>query len=217
MQFKTSKGVLECTPDRLVVAGWTGRDRAAVDHHIAELEAIGVHAPSTVPLYYQCAPQLLTQDQEIQVLGDASSGEAEPFVLRHSGKTYLGLASDHTDRALETYSVAHSKQICAKPVADILWDMDTVCDHLDQLQLDSWIEEGGEWVVYQSGTLSSILPLSELMKGADLKDGTAMLCGTLAAIGGVRPASRFKMQLSDPLSGDRIDWGYQTIGLTAVA
>ena len=37
MQFKTPAGTLECTPDTLIVAGWTGRDRAAVDHHIEEL------------------------------------------------------------------------------------------------------------------------------------------------------------------------------------
>ena len=28
--------------DRLVVAGWTGRDKAALEKHIAELEALGV-------------------------------------------------------------------------------------------------------------------------------------------------------------------------------
>src|SRR5580692_1282255 len=34
------------TVDNLVVAGWTGRDRAAVEHHIKELAAIGVKAPA---------------------------------------------------------------------------------------------------------------------------------------------------------------------------
>ena len=31
--------------DRLIIAGWTGRDAAMVEHHIAELEAIGVARP----------------------------------------------------------------------------------------------------------------------------------------------------------------------------
>ncbi|MEO1116170.1 MAG: DUF2848 family protein, partial [Pseudomonadota bacterium] len=126
MKFHTETGVLEGTPERLIVAGWTGRDRAAVDHHIEELAAIGVPAPSTVPLYYQCAPALLTQETEIQALGDETSGEAEPFLLRQNGKTWIGLGSDHTDRALEVHSVAASKQICAKPVADVLWPLETV-------------------------------------------------------------------------------------------
>ena len=36
--------------DQMVIAGWTGRDAAAIEHHIAELTAIGVPRPSSVPL-----------------------------------------------------------------------------------------------------------------------------------------------------------------------
>ncbi|MEA2258178.1 MAG: hypothetical protein QOJ51_1003, partial [Acidobacteriaceae bacterium] len=35
------------TIDDLVVAGWTGRDIPTVEHHIAELQAIGVARPRT--------------------------------------------------------------------------------------------------------------------------------------------------------------------------
>ncbi|KZM49002.1 DUF2848 domain-containing protein [Labrenzia sp. OB1] len=217
MQFKTATGVLSCTPDRLIIAGWTGRDRAAVDHHIEELAAIGVPAPSSVPLYYQCAPALLTQETSIQVLGDQSSGEAEPFVLKQDGRIWLGLASDHTDRALETYSVAWSKQACAKPVADTLWPFEDIADHLDSLKLQSWIREGGDWVAYQDGTLASILPLHQLIAGASLRDGTAMLCGTLPAIGGVRPSSEFRMKLEDPVTGLSISSGYTSASLEIVS
>ena len=45
----------------LVIAGWTGRDVAALEHHIEELKAIGVQPPSMVPLYYRVAASLLTQ------------------------------------------------------------------------------------------------------------------------------------------------------------
>jgi len=34
----------------LVVAGWTGRDVAAVEKHIRELEAIGVKRPKSTPM-----------------------------------------------------------------------------------------------------------------------------------------------------------------------
>ena len=37
--------------NQLVVAGWTGRDRAAVEKHIKELEVLGVKRPSTTPVY----------------------------------------------------------------------------------------------------------------------------------------------------------------------
>lgn len=217
MKFQTESGVLSCTPTRLVVAGWTGRDRSAVDHHIEELAAIGVPAPSAVPLYYQCSPSLLTQETRFQVLGSETSGEAEPFLLQHEGTTWIGLASDHTDRALEAHSVAASKQVCAKPVADSLWRFDEVSDRLDSLKLQSWIRENGDWVPYQSGALASILPLQDLISGVGLTNGTAMLCGTLPAIGGVRPATEFKMALTDPQSDRSIEWAYKTSYLEVVS
>ena len=44
--FATPDGPREIEIARLVIAGWTARDRAAVDHHIAELAALGVPPPS---------------------------------------------------------------------------------------------------------------------------------------------------------------------------
>ena len=37
--------------DRMVIAGWTGRDPVARDHHIAELAAIGIAPPASTPIY----------------------------------------------------------------------------------------------------------------------------------------------------------------------
>ena len=67
--------------DRLVIAGWTGRDVVALEHHIEELKAIGVQPPSKVPLYYRVAASLLTQSDAIEVVGDDTSGEAEPVLV----------------------------------------------------------------------------------------------------------------------------------------
>ena len=39
----------------LVIAGWTGRNVAALEAHIKELEAIGVKRPKTVPIFYRVA------------------------------------------------------------------------------------------------------------------------------------------------------------------
>ena len=62
----------------LVIAGWTGRDAAAVQHHIDELARLGVPAPSCFPLYYRASAHLLTQESAIEVVGPETSGEAEP-------------------------------------------------------------------------------------------------------------------------------------------
>ena len=64
----------------LVIAGWTGRDAASVEHHIAELEAIGVARPRTVPCFYRVGANLLTTATHLDFTGHDSSGEVE-FVL----------------------------------------------------------------------------------------------------------------------------------------
>ena len=217
MRFDTPTGSLEATISAVTVAGWTGRDRAAVDHHIEELAAIGVTPPSTVPLFYRVADGLLTQSQTIQVLGPDTSGEVEPLVIRTGGRHYLGLASDHTDRALEATSVAASKQICAKPIATMLWPWEEVEDHLDALHLATDIQEAGAWVRYQEGTLAAIRPLPGLIEAAALPDEAAMLCGTLPAIGGVRPAQAYRMTLSDPVCDRTIRLEYAVTTLAIVS
>jgi hypothetical protein len=217
MLFDTGTGVSEFAVDHLIVAGWTGRDASAVQHHIAELEAIGVAPPSQVPLFYRVANTLLTTAAEIEVLGAATSGEAEPMLIRQGGACWLGLASDHTDRELEAVSVAASKQACQKPCAAVLWPWQSVAGHLDDIQVRSWIWEGGDWVLYQNGTLAGLLPLPGLLKVSGMGDRSAMLCGTFAAIGGVRAADRFRAEMLDPATGRRIEFGYRATCLPVVS
>ena len=217
MRFESKSGPVDVSVDQVVVAGWTGRDTAGVQHHIDELTALGVAPPSQVPLYYRVAGQMLTQDSLLTVLGDDTSGEAEPMIVMAQGQVWLGLGSDHTDRGLEAASVAHSKQICGKPVSSELWLLEDVAGRLDFLELRSWVDEGAGWVLYQEGTLSAIRPLVDLMAGADLADPAVMLCGTLPAIGGVRPAGAFRAELRDPGTGNVITLEYQIQTLPVVA
>ncbi|WBU57488.1 DUF2848 domain-containing protein [Paracoccus sediminicola] len=222
MRFTVNGAALDCDPAHLVVAGWTGRDGAAVQHHIDELAELGVAPPSQVPLYYRCAPSLLTQSPRITVLGPDSSGEAEPLVLIAGGKRFLGLGSDHTDRKLEAVSVAASKQLCAKPVAPLLWPWDEVAPHLERIEITSDIHERGAWVAYQQGTLDAIRPLDSLIEGSGLaglaaEGAAAMLCGTFGAKGGVRPAERMRMTMRDKVLGRVISLEYETSTLPVVA
>ena len=213
--------------DNAVIAGWTGRNADAVQHHIDELKEIGVPPPSTVPLFYRVAASLVTTDAIIETVGETSSGEAEPVLVDDGETLYLGLGSDHTDRQLETHSVALSKQICAKPVARMLWRFDEVADHLDEIAIRSFVrdEVDGEWVAYQSGTLASIRPLPELVakspKAAGegrLAAGTAMMCGTFAVLsGGVRPARFFRMEMDDAKLGRRIEHSYEMSSLPVIS
>lgn len=187
----------------LVVAGWAGRDRAAIEHHIEELAELGVPRPSSVPLYYRIAENQLSQAAHVQVVGPDSSGEAETFVFSAGGELYVSLASDHTDRKLEAHSVALSKQVCVKPVASDAWRHADVAEYWDELVLRSYIAENGAEVLYQEGTLASLRTPQDLIAGymqgqASLPEGTGMTCGTVAAIGGIRASTTFIMELHDP-------------------
>lgn len=205
----------------LVMAGWTGRDEAAVRHHILELEALGVQPPSKTPLFYRVDPALLAGPvDEIQVIGEESSGEAEAVILAMSDGLWVGLGSDHTDRAFEAQSVQLSKQLCRKPMAETLWRYDEVVGHWDELILRTHIVEGGQRVLYQEGTLAALRHPEELMiayrgeeeqpDDATLPTGTALFCGTMPAIGGIRPAARFEMELEDPVQGRKMSGVYET-------
>ena len=99
-------------PAELVIAGWTGRDEAALRKHIRELEEIGVKPPKTTPIFYRVAASLFTLADEIQVSGPDTSGEVE-FVLMKGEELRVAVGSDHTDRKAETIGVSLSKQLCA--------------------------------------------------------------------------------------------------------
>lgn len=214
--FDTDRGEITAEAMALTVAGWTGRDQAAVRHHVEELAAIGVPRPSETPLFYRVSADLLTQADRIDVLGHETSGEVEPFLIRLGGALWLGLGSDHTDRGLEAVSVAHSKQVCAKPVARSLWRLGEVEDRLDRLRMTTWIGDGDTREVYQQGTLAGLLPLRTLLDRAPLGEGEAMLCGTVPAIGGVRPATDYEMELADPGTGAAIRLSYRAAALPVI-
>ena len=106
--------------ESLVIAGWTGRNVAALEAHIKELEAIGVKRPKTVPIFYRVASSLTTTATFIEVMADKSSGEVEFVLFALEDGLWLGVGSDHTDRKAETVGVTLSKQLCAKPVGATL-------------------------------------------------------------------------------------------------
>ena len=203
-----------------IIAGWTGRDPAAVEKHIAELEAVGVKRPATTPIFYRVSAARLTTDAAIEVAGEASSGEVEFVLFAIGGELFVGVGSDHTDRKVETYNVTVSKQMCDKPVAPGVWPMTEVLDHWDSLILRSYIIENGARVLYQEGQVSGMLaPQTLIDKYAGtggLADGTVMFCGTFAAKGGIRPAQRFEFEIEDPVLGRKIAHGYDMAVLPVV-
>ena len=204
----------EATVTQAVVGGWTGRDRHALQHHIDELARIGVKPPVRTPLFYRVSVTRLNWQDEIQVIGDGSSGEVEYVMLRLDGRIWVGVGSDHTDRAIEHAGITVAKQVCDKPIGATFWPMDEVSPHWDRLTLRSWITENGARVLYQDGSVGGLLSPDELLaayaaEGKELAEGMLMFGGTCGAIGGVRHAPTFEVELADPVLGRSIRHAYR--------
>lgn len=195
---------LEARVDDLIIAGWTGRNREAMEHHIAELEALGVKRPPRTPMYYRVSASRLTQAGAIDVLGEASSGEAEYVLVSTAQGLFVGIGSDHTDREAETQGITLSKQLCEKPVGMSAWPFEEVAGHWDEMVLRSYATIDGKRTLYQEGSMAAMLAPQSLLEGLDggaLPPGWAMFGGTIGAIGGIRPATRFECEIEDPRHG----------------
>ncbi len=203
----------ELSVKKAIVAGWTGRDKAALEKHIRELEELGVPRPASTPIYYRVSASRITTATEIETIGEESSGEVEFVLTQWDGELWIGLGSDHTDRKAETYNVTVSKQMCEKPIASEFWAFADVAPHWDQLVMRSFIEEGGARILYQEGSVTAMQDPLALIKGyegkASLDEGALMFCGTFAAKGGIRPADYFEYEIHDPVLNRTIRHAYR--------
>ncbi|WP_227459549.1 DUF2848 domain-containing protein [Cupriavidus pauculus] len=210
-------GALALDIERLIIAGWTGRDLDAVQHHIDELKAIGVKPPATVPTFYPLAAQLLTTDDVLEVPRGDSSGETEFVLLQGPDALYIGIGSDHTDRKVEAYDVTVSKQMCAKPIGREVWRFDEVADHWDALEMRCWRVRDGQRSLYQEGKVTRLLDPRDLIERltgeAQLPPGTAMFCGTQAVIGELGHGDAFEVGLHDPVRNRTLRHAYRVEAL----
>ena len=101
-----------------------------------------------------------------------------------------------------------------------LWRLDDVLAHWVRLELKAHATIAGERVLYQQGPVAAMLAPADLIEafakedgGGGFGPGDLMMCGTLPAIGGVRPAARFDFELSDPVLERQITAGYDIIEL----
>jgi hypothetical protein len=195
--------------ENLVIAGWTGRDQAALDAHIKELAEMGVTPPKRTPIFYRVGAALLTTAPDVEVIGQDSTGEVEFVLFNEGGELRVGVGSDHTDRKAEAVGVTLSKQMCPKPVAPELWALADVEPHWDELILRSYAVSEGQRSLYQEGKVSAMRHPRQLMDlYGGFPDHTAMFCGTLAVKGKIRCADTFSIELEDPILGRRIAHSY---------
>lgn len=174
---------VDVTPQRLVVAGYTGRDEHAVAEHIAELAAIGVPEPASVPAFYDLDPALLTTESIVAIDGTGTSGEVEPVLIRHENSYYLAVGSDHTDRDIERHDIGASKAACPKPLGGLVMPLGTELSSVDWdgITASSSVDE----VPYQRGTLAALRRPDDLLTRLSATLGETD--GDLVVFGGTLP------------------------------
>ncbi|MCK6471924.1 MAG: DUF2848 domain-containing protein [Planctomycetes bacterium] len=211
------------TARRLICLGYTGRDQAAVRAHIEELKHEGVPPPAQVPLVLPAPARILSQDEAIEVVSPRTSGEVEPVFFISGARVWVGVGSDHTDRALERHDILSSKQVCPKVVGRDVWAFEDVRKGWDCLQLKSWTggAPDGE-SVYQDGLLARLLEPERLLELASeavgSRDGLVVFGGTVPVLGGeMRCESSFRAELCDPITGDSLRLAYRVKLLVGVA
>lgn len=190
--------------NRMVNAGYVGRNQEEVRRHVEELAKKGIPAPKTTPVLYPVVRRALTTDQEIEVYDKETSGEVEFVLLVVDEKEiYVALGSDHTDRHLEESDIPRSKQICPNIMTKAVWLLDDVADHWDDLLIRSTVIKDGKEVTYQEGRLAAIMTPAELMEFVQSKiptplRDTIIYSGTLGLLTG-------EFSYSDKFSAELID------------
>ena len=205
---------------RMVNAGYTGRDQEAVKKHIEQLKKEGIPLPGLTPTVYEMNTQLIYFDdemEEIEVVGNKTSGEAE-FILLYDGKeVYVGVGSDHTDRELEVTSIIKSKQICPNLMSRRIWLLKDVRKDWDELMLRSWVKnDEGLKGLYQEASLSSMMTPEDLMAfvQGEMDDknleGVVIYSGTIPTLTtGANYNNYFEVELSNPKTGKKLHCSYK--------
>jgi hypothetical protein len=200
----------------VLLAGYTGRDRAKVLAHIHELEELGVAPPDRIPSVYVVAPSLVTTADNVNASGPETSGEVEFWAALTADGLLIGVGSDHTDRKHEAIDVAVSKTMCPKPVSRAVWRYDDVRDHWDQIEVRSWVTDDAGRRVYQEGRLDAFMTLEDVLAAVrdagypDLED-RVIFGGTLPTVEGFVYGRRFEAELRDPVLGRSLNLAYDVI------
>jgi hypothetical protein len=193
--------------ERVLLAGYTGRDRASVMQHIEELRELGVKPPERVPMVYEVGAELLTTASRIEVTSASTSGEVEFYLVQTPDGVLVGVGSDHTDREAEAIDVAESKRRCPKVISAHAWRYADVVDHWDEITIRAWVSvHGVASKLYQDGRLDAFLRVDDLLSeiraagyADDALQRAIVFSGTIPTTGGFVFAHHFEAELRDPV------------------
>ena len=208
---------IEGGPARLAVRrmynlGSATRSAATAAVHQQEVARAGIRIAFDVPAprIYPIGTHALTTGDEVLVQDDETSGEVE-IVIAVADRVYVGVGSDHSDRALERASIPWSKQACPNVLAPVLWPFEPMRARWDACVLRSWVDGR----LYQEVAVAAFLhpddilgTLRQRVSGLPERD-YLVFCGTVASLGeALGFGRRWSFELEDPGAGRRIRHEY---------
>ena len=164
-------------------ARFSARDVKALRRDMDEQIARDGHftmMTATNPSICRMGRYLLTQDEQIEVQGPMTGGEAEAVAIRDGGDILITIGSDQCDRELDELFPDKPKQMCPHPIATTAWPYGEVKGHWDQLRVYSHVVVDGHTVTLQDTTLDTLVDLEYLLamdEVRQLTDPAFLYCG----------------------------------------
>lgn len=198
--------------EAVINLGSATRSDAVAKLHRDEVLLHGVHVATEVPAprMYPIAVPAVGTDDVVEVHTDETSGEVE-IVLILADRLYVGVGSDHTDRALERASIPWSKQACTNVLAPEVWPFDEITDDWDGCVLRSWVDGR----LYQEVGVDAFLRPEDILdivadRAPGLPTANAMIfCGTIVSVDKrLGFGRRWEFEMTDPAGNRRIRHGY---------
>ncbi len=216
LETKQGRWQLAFHYDRMVNAGYVGKNQEEVRRHIEELAAKGIPGPKSIPVLFPVVCKALVIDSMIEVYGSETSGEVE-YVLCVAGEdeVYVGVGSDHTDRHLEETDIPRAKQICPNVMSRTVWPLAEVQDHWDDLIMSASVVKNAETIRYQEGRLGLLLNPAELMAFVKSKirgplENLIIFSGTMGMLtDDFVFGEAFAARLIDEKTGRRLEISYE--------
>lgn len=193
--------------DRVAIAGYTGRDREAVERYVAKLAEEGIEPPPSIPMVFMVGADRVVSHRVIDVTGNETCGEIEFVLLVTDDGIHVTAGSDHTDRSLEQTSIPLSKQAVPKVVASEAWRFEEVADHWDELILESFV--GSDRRPYQKTGANFFLKPEDILELTSATPGTVVYGGSVSSLnGGFDFDPVFTGRIIDPVLGRAIEFTY---------
>jgi len=207
-----TKQPLDMILDAVINLGSATRSDEVAKQHRDEVLLHGVRIATSVPAprMYPIGVPAVGTDDVVEVHTEETSGEVE-IVLIMADRLYVGVGSDHTDRALERASIPWSKQACTNVLAPEIWPFDELAQDWDRCILRSWVDGR---LYQQVGVDAFLRPEDILTIVADRAPGfpktNAMIfCGTIVSVDKrLGFGRRWDFEIEDPTGNRRIRHGY---------